>query len=141
MREHRLRTIWKSGGAVANGGLAIPNSFSAETMAHQGWDSLTIDLQHGMVDYQAMIPMLQAISTTHTVPVVRGFETHCQELPVCHHQLGCAPDGRRRAGGDGEDARGQRGPCIRNHGCIPSACDGLNWKRNPFNLSESGEMS
>ena len=40
-------------------------------MAHQGWDSLTIDLQHGVVDYQAMIPMLQAISTTDTVPVVR----------------------------------------------------------------------
>ncbi len=71
MRENRLRTIWKSGGAVANGWLAIPNSFSAETMAHQGWDSLTIDLQHGMVDYQAMVPMLQAISTTDAVPVVR----------------------------------------------------------------------
>ena len=71
MRENRLRTIWKAGGAVVNGWLAIPNSFSAETMAHQGWDSLTIDLQHGMVDYQAMIPMLQAVSTTDTVPVVR----------------------------------------------------------------------
>jgi 4-hydroxy-2-oxoheptanedioate aldolase len=71
MRDNRLRTIWKSGGAVVNGWLAIANSFSAETMAHQGWDSLTIDLQHGMVDYQAMIPMLQAISTTSTVPVVR----------------------------------------------------------------------
>ncbi|MBT2320963.1 2,4-dihydroxyhept-2-ene-1,7-dioic acid aldolase [Variovorax paradoxus] len=71
MRENRLRTLWKSGGAAVNGWLAIPNSFSAETMAHQGWDSLTIDLQHGVVDYQAMVPMLQAISTTHTVPVVR----------------------------------------------------------------------
>ena len=40
-------------------------------MAHQGWDSLTIDLQHGLVDYQAAIPMLQAISTTDTVPMVR----------------------------------------------------------------------
>ena len=71
MRENRLRTIWKSGGAVVNGWLAIANSFSAETMAHQGWDSLTIDLQHGVVDYQGMVPMLQAISTTATVPVVR----------------------------------------------------------------------
>jgi 4-hydroxy-2-oxoheptanedioate aldolase len=71
MRTNPLREIWKSGGAVINGWLAIPNSFSAETMAHQGWDSLTVDLQHGMVDYQAMIPMLQAISTTDTVPVVR----------------------------------------------------------------------
>ena len=71
MRENRLRTVWKSGGAVVNGWLAIANSFSAETMAHQGWDSLTIDLQHGVVDYQGMVPMLQAISTTATVPVVR----------------------------------------------------------------------
>jgi 4-hydroxy-2-oxoheptanedioate aldolase len=71
MRENRLRTLWKSGGAAVNGWLAIPNGFSAETMAHQGWDSLTIDLQHGVVDYSTMVPMLQAISTTPTVPLVR----------------------------------------------------------------------
>ena len=71
MRENRIRTIWKAGGAVVNGWLAIPNAFSAETMAHQGWDSLTIDLQHGVVDYQAAVNMLTAISTTNTVPVVR----------------------------------------------------------------------
>ena len=71
MRDNRLRSIWNSGGAAVNGWLAIGNSFAAETMAQQGWDSLTIDLQHGMVDYVSMIPMLQAISTTETVPVVR----------------------------------------------------------------------
>jgi 4-hydroxy-2-oxoheptanedioate aldolase len=54
-----------------NGWLAIPSGFSAETMAHQGWDSLTIDLQHGVVDYQTMVTMLQAVSTTPAVPVVR----------------------------------------------------------------------
>jgi 4-hydroxy-2-oxoheptanedioate aldolase len=71
MRENRLRTLWKEGKAAVNGWLAIPSGFSAETMAHQGWDSLTIDLQHGLIDYQAMVQMLQAISTTDTVPVVR----------------------------------------------------------------------
>jgi 4-hydroxy-2-oxoheptanedioate aldolase len=71
MRENRLRTLWKAGAAAVNGWLAIPNSFATETMAHQGWDSLTIDLQHGVVDYAAMVCMLQAISTTDTVPVVR----------------------------------------------------------------------
>ncbi len=71
MRPNRLREIWQGGGAALNGWLAIPNSFSAETMAHQGWDTLTIDLQHGVVDYQAMVTMLQAISTTPTVPMVR----------------------------------------------------------------------
>jgi 4-hydroxy-2-oxoheptanedioate aldolase len=71
MRENRLRALWRDDQAVLNGWLAIPNSFSAEVMAHQGWDSLTIDLQHGVVDYAAMVTMLQAISTTPTVPVVR----------------------------------------------------------------------
>jgi 4-hydroxy-2-oxoheptanedioate aldolase len=71
MRENRLRTLWRDDKAAVNGWLAIGNSFSAETMAHQGWDTLTIDLQHGVIDYQAMVPMLQAISTTPTVPIVR----------------------------------------------------------------------
>ena len=71
MRENRLRTMWQADQAAVNGWLAIANGFSAETMAHQGWDTLTIDLQHGVVDYQAMVGMLQAISTTDTVPVVR----------------------------------------------------------------------
>ena len=71
MRPNRLREACQTGAAVVNGWLAIPNSFSAETRAHQGWDSLTVDLQHGLIDYQAMVTMLQAISTTDTVPVVR----------------------------------------------------------------------
>jgi len=71
MRPNRLHEIWSQGGAVVNGWIAIPNSFSAETMAHQGWDSLTIDMQHGVVDYQAAVHALTAISTTPTVPLVR----------------------------------------------------------------------
>jgi len=71
MRENKLRRLWASGSAAVNGWLAIPNSFAAETMAHQGWDSLTVDMQHGVVDYQAMVTMLQAVSTTETVPMVR----------------------------------------------------------------------
>lgn len=71
MRPNRLREIWEAGKAAVNGWLAIPSGFSAETMAHQGWDSLTVDLQHGAVDYQAAVAMFQAISTTDTVPMAR----------------------------------------------------------------------
>jgi 4-hydroxy-2-oxoheptanedioate aldolase len=71
MRENRLRTLWRQDQAAINGWLAIPNSFAAEVMAHQGWDTLTIDLQHGVIDYAQMLTMLQAISTTPTVPIVR----------------------------------------------------------------------
>ena len=71
MRENRLKTIWREGGTIVNGWLHVPSSFSAEVMAHAGLDSLTIDMQHGPVDYGRLVPMLQAISTTDTVPVVR----------------------------------------------------------------------
>jgi 2-keto-3-deoxy-L-rhamnonate aldolase RhmA len=43
MRENRLRTLWRDDRAAINGWLAIPDGFAAETMAHQGWDTLTID--------------------------------------------------------------------------------------------------
>lgn len=71
MRENRIREIWKAGGTVYNGWLAIPSSISAELMAHQGFDSICIDLQHGAIDYQTALPMLQAISTTPAVPLAR----------------------------------------------------------------------
>jgi 4-hydroxy-2-oxoheptanedioate aldolase len=71
MRENKLRKIWAAGGAAVNGWLSVPSGFSAETMAHQGWDSLTIDMQHGVIDYEAAVTMMTAISTTETVPVVR----------------------------------------------------------------------
>ncbi|MGH6960081.1 MAG: HpcH/HpaI aldolase family protein, partial [Dongiaceae bacterium] len=71
MRENTVRRIWSAGGAVVNGWCAIPSAFSAETMAHQGWDSVTVDLQHGVIDYQTAVTMLQAISTTGVIPFAR----------------------------------------------------------------------
>lgn len=71
MRENLLRALWQKDTYAVNGWLSLPATFSAEVMAHQGWDSLTIDLQHGLIDYQSAVGMLQAISTTQTVPLVR----------------------------------------------------------------------
>src|SRR5438067_9994680 len=70
-RANRVREIWAEGKAVVNSWLGVPSSFSAEVMAHAGWDSLVVDMQHGMIDYSMMVPMLQGISTTGTVPLVR----------------------------------------------------------------------
>lgn len=71
MRVNKLRQQIKKGEGVINGWLSMPCGFAAEIMAHQGWDSLTIDMQHGLIDYSELVSMLTAISTTQTVPLVR----------------------------------------------------------------------
>ena len=62
----------KEGKPVINGWCAIPSTASAEAMAHQGWDSLTVDMQHGLVDYSNALPMMQTISTTDVTPLAKG---------------------------------------------------------------------
>ena len=71
MRTNKIREKWDAGESVLNGWLTISNGFSAEVMAHQGYDTLTVDLQHGVNDEMNLIAMLQAISTTETVPIIR----------------------------------------------------------------------
>ena len=72
MRENRLRTIWQQGKAAVNGWLHIPSAWSAEVMAHQGYDSLTVDMEHGMAGFERALGMLQAISTTGVTPLARA---------------------------------------------------------------------
>ena len=71
MRPNRLREIWKTGRAASNFWMCLPGGLGAEIAAHQGWDSILLDQQHGQIGYEAMCAMLTAISTTDTVPLVR----------------------------------------------------------------------
>ncbi len=71
MRKNKLKELFKAGKPIINSWLSVPSSFSAEVMANQGWDSLTIDMQHGLIDYPNAINMLQAIATTETTPMAR----------------------------------------------------------------------
>lgn len=71
MRPNRLREIWAEGRAASNLWMCLPGGLGAEIAAHQGWDSIAIDMQHGQIGYEAMCAMLVAISTTATVPLVR----------------------------------------------------------------------
>ena len=71
MRTNKLKTLWQEGKTVVNAWLTIPSAWSAEVMAHAGFDSLTIDMQHGLADYATALAMLQAVSTTDVVPLAR----------------------------------------------------------------------
>jgi 4-hydroxy-2-oxoheptanedioate aldolase len=71
MRENTVKHAWRDDKVTYGAWLSIPSAFSAEVMAHQGFDWLCIDMQHGVIDYQVAVTMLQVIGTTETIPIVR----------------------------------------------------------------------
>lgn len=71
MFTNKVREIWQAGRPVLNGWLSIGNPFTAEIVAAQGYDSLTIDMQHGALDYGAALPMLQAMRASGVTPMAR----------------------------------------------------------------------
>ncbi len=71
MTPNALKTAWAAGRPTLNGWLQIASPLAAEIMAEQGYDSLTVDLQHGVVDYADAVTMLQAIRARGAVPMAR----------------------------------------------------------------------
>ena len=69
--QNKLIEIWKKKLPVINAWLSIPNSFTAEAFGRMGWDSITLDLQHGQHDYQSSINILQALSNCNSLPMAR----------------------------------------------------------------------
>src|SRR3984893_7994329 len=71
MPENKLKERWKAGKAAVNGWLAIPSGFSAEFMVQCGWDSVTVDMQHGVQDYQTIVQCFQAMDRLPVTKLVR----------------------------------------------------------------------
>lgn len=72
MRPNTLRALWAEGKTALNGWMTMPGSWPAEIMANAGWDSVTVDMQHGLADHETVMSMFQAISTTGVVPMARA---------------------------------------------------------------------
>lgn len=71
MIKNGIRARWAAGMPAINGWLSLASPFTAEIMAAQGYDALTIDLQHGLVGYEAATSMLQAMRASGVTPLVR----------------------------------------------------------------------
>jgi 4-hydroxy-2-oxoheptanedioate aldolase len=71
MMKNELKALWSKGEPAINGWLSISSSFSAEIMAAQGYDSLTVDIQHGIIDYAGAVTMLQAMRASGVTPLAR----------------------------------------------------------------------
>ena len=61
--ENLLKKRIKEKKFLLNGWLQIPSAFATEAMAHQEWDTLTIDMQHGMIGFDSALSMIQAITS------------------------------------------------------------------------------
>jgi len=68
---NKLKDAWKAGKAVVNGWLAIPSAFSAEMFCQAGWDSVTVDMQHGVQDYLSCVACFQGMQPHGVLPMVR----------------------------------------------------------------------
>src|ERR1043165_3032795 len=71
MRQNKIKQMWKAGKCPTLGWVSVSHGLTAEVMARQGFDALCVDLQHGTSEMKDVAPLLQAISQTDTVPVVR----------------------------------------------------------------------
>jgi 4-hydroxy-2-oxoheptanedioate aldolase len=71
MIPNRLKALWAEGKPTINGWCSIGNPFTAEIMAAQGFDSVTIDMQHGALDYSHLLPMFQAMQASGATLMAR----------------------------------------------------------------------
>jgi 4-hydroxy-2-oxoheptanedioate aldolase len=71
MIANKLKALWAEGRPSINGWCSIGNSFTAEIMAAQGFDSITIDMQHGALDYSNVLLMFQAMRASGSVLMAR----------------------------------------------------------------------
>jgi 4-hydroxy-2-oxoheptanedioate aldolase len=71
MIPNRLKPLWAAGQPTLNGWCSIGNPFVAEIMAAQGFDSLTVDMQHGALDYSNLLPMFQAMRASGATLLAR----------------------------------------------------------------------
>lgn len=80
MRRNTLRDLKSAGKPIVNAWLSIGSSYSAEIVAHGGYDAVTVDCQHGMMGFDVALTMLQAISTTPAIPLVRPSRNDPAEI-------------------------------------------------------------
>jgi 4-hydroxy-2-oxoheptanedioate aldolase len=71
MSRRTLKSIIAAKGYALTSYISMPGGLGAELYARQGWDAITLDLQHGLLGYDSMITVLQAIAAVDVVPLAR----------------------------------------------------------------------
>lgn len=75
-----LRERWGPGKVTLGGWCAIASPFAAEVLGHAGYDWVCIDLQHGLIGYEPMLAMLQALTASETPALVRVADSDAAQI-------------------------------------------------------------
>lgn len=70
----------RAGRRIANAWLSTDSAFSAEVLAHAGFDTVTVDAQHGMLGRDAIWRILQAVSSSDAIPMARPSSMDVREI-------------------------------------------------------------
>ena len=71
MPKNPLKAAWAAGRTAFGLWSVVPGSFGAEILSETGADYVCVDQQHGAIDYDAMVPMFQAIRAGGAAPITR----------------------------------------------------------------------
>ncbi|MGE0797412.1 MAG: HpcH/HpaI aldolase/citrate lyase family protein [Lautropia sp.] len=80
MRPNALKQKFQNKQQTIGSWCGIGSSYSTELLAHAGFDTIVIDLQHGLVSPEQLIAMLQAISASPAMPMVRVSQNDFAEI-------------------------------------------------------------
>lgn len=74
-----LKDRLQRNGYVLNGYVSMASPHSAELYALQGWDAVTLDMEHGSIGFDSAVAIFQAVLASGAVPMVR--------IPAVDHAL------------------------------------------------------
>ena len=80
MRTNPLHTLFAANRAAIAGWMSIDSAYAAEVVGCSGFDAVVVDCQHGMAGHAQMVAMLQALSHTPAVPLVRVSQNNLAEI-------------------------------------------------------------
>ena len=71
MIKNKVKRAFSEGRVALNGWCSTANSMMTEILADQGYDSITVDMQHGIVDYSETARIFQTLRASNTTPFAR----------------------------------------------------------------------
>lgn len=80
LRTNRVDDAITSGRTAVNAWVTMESTYVAEILSYAGFDSVTIDAQHGMFGRDAIMTMLQAVSAGQATPFVRSPSQDPREI-------------------------------------------------------------